>query len=134
MSSKLKLTITAALASMVCHAAMAQTAPPKTRADVKAETRAAEKAGKLTPAGEGPEFVVPKTSNTTRAKRKADTRAAEKAGEIPAAGDAEMAEQDQATRNQKTTTNRAERKAQTRALEKSGGMIPAGEGPGAPRK
>jgi hypothetical protein len=134
MSSKLKLTITAAVASLLCHAAMAQTAAPVSRAEVKAETRAAEKAGKLVPAGEGPEFVVPKTSNTTRAKRKADTRAAEKAGEIPPAGDAEIAAQDQAIRAQKTTTNRAERKAQTRALEKSGGLTPAGEGPDAPKK
>jgi len=134
MPSKLKLTLTAAAASLLCHAAMAQTTAPVSRAEVKAETRAAEKAGKLTPAGEGPTFVVPKTSNTTRAKRKADTRAAEKAGEIPPAGDAAIAEQDEAMRAQKTTANRAERKAQTRALERSGGLTPAGEGPDAPKK
>jgi hypothetical protein len=94
---------------------------------VKAETRAAEKAGKLAPAGEVPDAPVSTKSNTTRAKRKADTRAAEKAGAIAPAGDAESVMEDEELRAQKTTVNRAERKAQTRALEKSGQLIPPGE-------
>jgi hypothetical protein len=130
----LAIAVAAAAASMLWTAAFGQSNAPLTRAEVKAETRAAEKAGKLVPAGEGPEFAVSTKSNTTRAKRKADTRAAEKAGEIPRAGDAEIAMQDEETRAQKTTVNRAERKAQTRALEKSGRLVPAGEGPDAPKK
>ena len=130
----LAIAVVAATASMLWTVAFGQSSQPVTRAEVKAETRAAEKAGKLVPAGEGPTFVVPKTSNTTRAKRKADTLAAEKAGQIAPAGDAEIAMEDQAIRAQKTTTNRAERKAQTRALERSGRLIPAGEGPDAPKK
>jgi hypothetical protein len=130
----LAIAVTAAAASLLWTAAFGQSNEPLTRAEVKSETRAAEKAGKLVPAGQGPTFSVSTKSNTTRAKRKADTLAAEKAGEIPPAGDAEIAMRDEATRAQKTTANRAERKARTRALEKSGGLIPAGEGPDAPRK
>ena len=132
--SHLAIAVAAATASLLWTVAFGQSNAPLTRAEVKAETRAAEKAGQLVPAGQGPEFPVSMKSNTTREKRKADTRAAEKAGEIPPAGDAEMAMQDEATRAQKTTVNRAERKAQTRALEKAGKLTPAGEGPDAPKK
>ena len=134
MFTKTSLAVAATTASLLCTTAFGQASAPQTRAEVKAETRAAEKAGKLVPAGEGPEFPVSTKSNTTRAKRKADTRAAEKAGELAPAGEADIATQDKETRAQKTTVSRAERKAQTRALEKSGGLIPAGEGPGAPKK
>jgi hypothetical protein len=132
--SHLAIAVAAAAASMLWTAAFGQSKAPVTRAEVKAETRAAEKAGKLVPAGQGPEFTVPTKSNTTRAKRKADTLAAEKAGEIPPAGDDEIAMQDEQMRAQKTTVDRARRKAQTRELEKSGRLIPAGEGPDAPKK
>jgi hypothetical protein len=134
MSSKLKLTIGAAVASLLCHAAMAQTQAPVSRADVKAETRAAEKAGQLAPAGEGPTFNDWTAPTKTRAQRKAETREARQARQLEPAGDTEMAIEDRALRAQKTTTSRAERKAQTRALEKSGRLIPAGEGPDAPKK
>jgi len=134
MFTKTSLAVAAAATSLLWTAAFGQSDPPLTRAEVKAETRAAEKAGKLVPAGEGPRFPVSTSSNTTRAKRKADTRAAEKAGEIPPAGDADVAMQDEETRAQKTTVNRADRKAQTRALEKAGKLVPAGEGPDAPKK
>jgi hypothetical protein len=135
MSQRTILTATAFAACVLCQAAMAQSASaPMSRAEVKAETRAAEKAGKLTPAGEGPEFKVPRTSNKTRAERKADTLAARKAGALDPAGDADIALQDRKTRAQPTTVSRAARKAETRAEEKSGQLIPAGEGPGAPKK
>jgi len=134
MSTKTSLAVAAAMASLLCTATFGQSNAPLTRAEVKAETRAAEKAHQLVPAGPGPDFPVSRSSNTTRAQRKADTRAAEKAGQIAPAGDAEIALQDQETRAQKTTVNRAERKAQTRALEKAGKLTPAGEGPDAPRK
>jgi hypothetical protein len=135
MSSRTILTTATLAASVLCQVALAQTASdPVSRANVKAETRAAERAGKLTPAGEGPEFKVPRTSTTTRAERKADTRAARKAGTLEPAGDADIAMSDRKIRAQPTTVNRAARKAETRAEEKSGQLIPAGEGPGAPRK
>jgi hypothetical protein len=129
MFTKTSLAVAAATASLLCTAAFAQSDAPLTRAEVKAETRAAEKDGKLVPAGEGPAFPVSTKSNTTRAKRKADTRAAEKAGDIAPAGDAQSAMEDEELRAQKTTVNRGERKAQTRALEKSGKLIPPGERP-----
>ena len=85
MSSHPVVNVAALLAaSLLCHAAAAQTSSaPLTRAEVKAETRAAEKAGKLTPAGQGPEVKVSRKSGTTRAQRKADTLAARKAGHEP---------------------------------------------------
>ena len=53
MQMKNALTIVAAVAAaMFAQATFAQASAPS-RADVKAETKAAEKAGKLTPAGEG---------------------------------------------------------------------------------
>jgi hypothetical protein len=70
---------------------------PKSRADVKAETRAAEKAGKLVPAGEGPIAPTPsRQSNTTRAQRKADTLHARKAGELESTGEASDAKAERA--------------------------------------
>ena len=63
MQIKNALTIVAAVAaSMFAQATFAQATAPASRADVKAETKAAEKAGTLTPAGEG----IPKA--TPRAK------------------------------------------------------------------
>jgi hypothetical protein len=122
-------------ASLLCHAAMAQTAAaPLTRAEVKAETRAEEKAGELTPAGQGPQFKVSPTSTKTKAQSKAQTLAARKAGALEPAGDAEIQIVDRQTEAQRTTVNRASRKAETRAEEKAGQLIPAGEGPGSPRK
>jgi hypothetical protein len=47
------LNLVAAIAvAAVAQTALAQASAPASRAEVKAETRAAEKAGKLTPAGE----------------------------------------------------------------------------------
>ena len=128
---------TAALftASLFCHAVMAQTSSaPVTRAEVKAETRAAEKAGQLTPAGQGPQIKISPRSTKTREQRKAETLAARKAGELEPAGDAEVEIVDRQTAAQRSTVNRAARKAETRTQEKAGLLIPAGEGPGAPKK
>jgi len=135
MSQRTILTAAAFAACVLCQAVMAQSASaPVSRADVKAETRAAEKSGKLTPAGEGPEVKVSRTSTKTRAERKADTLAARRAGTLDPAGDADIARNDRKIAAQPTTVSRAARKAETRAQEKSGQLIPAGEGPGAPRK
>lgn len=124
-----------AMASLSCAAAFgAEATAPLSRADVKAETRAAAKAGKLVPAGEGPQFPVSGKSNTTRAERKTDTRAAAKAHQIMPAGDADIAMQDRAARAQPTAVNRADRKSDTRWLQQSRKLVPAGEGPDAPKK
>jgi hypothetical protein len=135
MSPRTILTAAAFAASTLCQVAMAQSASaPVSRAAVKADTRAAEKAGKLTPDGEGPQFTVPRTSTKTRAERKADTLAARKAGTLEPAGEADIAASDRKIAAQPTTVNRAARKAETRAEEKAGQLVPAGEGPGAPKK
>ena len=134
MFTKTSLAVAAATASLLCTAAFGQSSAPVTRAEVKAETRTAEKSGQLVPAGEGPEFHDSMKSSKTRAQRKAETRAARKAGELEPAGDAEIAKEDREILAQKTTVNRADRKAQTRAQEKAGKLTPAGEGPDAPRE
>ena len=75
---------------MFSQGAFAQ-APSPTRAEVKAETKAAETAGGLTPAGEGPGAMgkqPPTTSDKTRAERKAQTQADVKAGKTQPAGEA----------------------------------------------
>ncbi|HEV7577537.1 MAG TPA: DUF4148 domain-containing protein [Caldimonas sp.] len=136
MSSQPVLTAVALFtASLLSQAVMAQTSSaPVTRAEVKAETRAAEKAGQLTPAGQGPQFKVSRKSTKTRAQEKAETLAARKAGTLEPAGDAEIEVVDRQMEAQRSTVNRAALKAKTRAQEKAGQLIPAGEGPGAPTK
>ena len=107
----------------------------KSRADVKAETRAAEKNRQLVPAGQGPLAPTPpRTSNTTRADRKAATLKARKAGELEPAGEASDFRAELAEEHRPSTTSRQQRKADTLAARKAGTLIPAGEGPGAPRK
>jgi hypothetical protein len=129
-----KLTL-AAFAVAFAPIALAQNADPTTRAEVKAETKALEKAGKLTPAGEGPDIGPEKVtpSTKTRAQRKAETRLAEKNHELAPAGPAALYKADAALRAQPTTRSRAERKAETRLEEKEGKLTPAGEGSDAPR-
>ena len=88
------LTLVAAVAAaMFAQGALAQDAASSpTRADVKAETKAAGKAGKLTPAGEGPTAAAPAASSTkTRAERKAATKADAKAGKLTPAGEGQDA-------------------------------------------
>ena len=122
-------------ASLLCNAVMAQTsAGGVTRAEVKADTRAAEKAGRLTPAGQGREVKVSPRSTKTRQERKAETLAARKAGLLEPAGDAETQLIDRQLASQPSTVDRTARKSETRAEEKSRQLIPAGEGPGAPRR
>lgn len=107
----------------------------KSRADVKAETRAAEKARKLVPAGEGPIAPTPsRSSNTTRSARKAETLKARKAGELEPTGEAADLKAERAEQRRPSTTTRQQRKADTLAARKAGTLVPAGEGPGAPRK
>ena len=134
-----KTTLAAAMAAAVFSSgAFSQDgAAPASRAAVKAETRAAEKAHKLTPAGEGspvdPSLNV--RSNKTRADRKAETRLARKSGELVPAGEAEETKQQLAEDSSRHfTKTRAQRKAEVRDDAKAGRLIPAGEGPTAPKK
>lgn len=115
--------------------ALAQTASPS-RAEIKAETRAAEKAGQLTPAGEGsPRSYIPTTPSTlTRAERKAATLQARKAGELRKPGPEPEWKAARALARAPSTTTRAERKSSTLAAAKAGSLVPAGEGVDAPRK
>jgi hypothetical protein len=104
-------------------AAMPQTPPePKTRSDVKADTRAAEKAHELEPAGEN-SMPIPKTrSDKTKAERKAETRQAAKAHQLAPPG-----EESAAIPALKSTKTKAERKAETRQAEKDHEIAPLGE-------
>ena len=93
--SKNVLTLVAAAAFAVfAQGAFAQASSPS-RADVKAETKAAEKAGKLAPTGEAADLKTEnaekanKTSTKTREERKAETKTAAKSGQLSAAGDAD---------------------------------------------
>lgn len=76
-------------AAMFAHAALAQASAPASRADVKAETRAAEQARKLTPAGEGAAPTERSTtpSTKTRAERKAETSQAVRDKQMTPAGE-----------------------------------------------
>jgi Domain of unknown function (DUF4148) len=76
-----------ALCALVgAQGAMAQASAP-TRADVKKETAAANKAGQIS-AGEGPAYAPPisKQTDRPRADVKKETAAANKAGQIPGTG------------------------------------------------
>ena len=93
--------ILAAVIQLTSHAAQAQTATPATGAGTpatagapvsreqrKAETAAANRAGQLTPAGEGPVAPAPsKTSTMSREQRKAQAKADQKAGKMVPAGE-----------------------------------------------
>ena len=87
MKTKLVLGAVAAAVAVFSQGAFAQASSPS-RADVKAETKAAEKSGKLTPAGEATGSTSPgKGSETTKEARKAQTKADVKAGKTQPAGE-----------------------------------------------
>jgi hypothetical protein len=134
-----KTTLVAAMAAAVfSNGAFSQdSTPPASRAAIKAETRAAEKAGKLTPAGEGSPVdpSLSSRSTKTRADRKAETRQARKSGELIPAGETEDLKEEKAELSPRhSTKSRAQCKAEVRADAKAGKLIPAGEGPMAPTK
>ena len=134
MHFKVTLAAAATLLASLCAIVSAETNPtPVSRAEVKAATRAAERDRTLTPAGEGPTFSVPRSSEKTRAQRKAETLAARKQGLLQPAGNVGDIRADAELRARPTQVNRAQRKAETRAAEKAGKLTPAGEGPGATR-
>ena len=130
------LTLAAAVVVASPMAFAQDASAPASRAEIKSETRAAEKAGQLTPAGEGAEFSKPSTtrSTKTRAERKAETRQARKDGGLIPAGNVSDVRVDRATASLRSTKTRAQRKAETLTAAKAHKLIPAGEGPGAPAK
>lgn len=128
MKTKDTLTIVAAVAAcLFAQASFAQASAPPSRAEVKAQTRAAEKAGELVPAGQAvsmPSTEPKKTSDKTAAERKAATRQARKEGELVPAGERGMVSPDVTAGPSKS---RAEVKSKTRAAEKAGDLVPAGQ-------
>jgi FlaG/FlaF family flagellin (archaellin) len=128
MKMKNVLTVVAAAAFAVfAQGAFAQASAPASRADVKSETKAAEKAGQLTPAGQGAAPMEKSTtkSTKTRAERKAETKMARDAGTLKPAGEAAGIKS--GTPSAGSDTTRADRKATTKAAAKAGGLQPAGE-------
>ena len=124
MKTKLVLGAVAAAVAMFSQGAFAQAASSPTRAEVKADTKAAEKSGKLTPAGEATGSTTPsKASDKTREERKAATKADRSAGKLAPAGEATGS----TTPSKGSEVDRAARKADTKAAVKSGKTQPAGE-------
>ena len=138
MHSRTTLAAAAIAAAVFSSGAFSQdSAPPISRAAIKAQTRAAEKAGTLIPAGEGSpvDLSLYSHSDKTRAERKAETRLARKNGELTPAGETEDTKEEMAELSPRhSTKTRAQRKAEVRADAKAGRLIPAGEGPTAPTK
>ena len=129
--SKNVLTVVAAAAFAVfAQGAFAQASSPS-RADVKAETKAAEKSGKLTPAGEGPGAMTSGTagkSDLSREERKTQAKADAKSHKMTAAGEGPGAMTSGGTRGDKSsTTTKEARKAETKAAAKNKQLQPAGE-------
>jgi hypothetical protein len=121
----------AAAASFMLPMAWAQseaTSPPS-RADVKAETRAANKARQLQPAGEGPssDAAAKSAPTKTKAERKAETLQARKEGKLSPAGIAGQLKVEKAIATAPSTRTKAERKAETRDAAKAHQLAPAGE-------
>jgi hypothetical protein len=101
----------------------------QSRADVKAETRAAQKAGALVPAGETSPRQAPQTlSSKTRHERKAETIAAGNAGELRRTGQEPEWKTAREAARVPSTRSRPDRKATTVAAARAGRLTPPGEG------
>ena len=131
----------AVIAAFAAQGAMAQAASAPTRAEVKKETAAANKAGQIPGTGTAnvPQQATGQqsprekaaASTASRDDRKAATAAANKAGDIPGTGTSNVPQQAtgqqspaQAAAN--STVSRDDRKAATAAANKAG-TIPQGE-------
>jgi hypothetical protein len=127
MSSKFIFVAAVAVAgSLACQGAAAQAASSPSRADVKAETRAAAKTGEMDAGVRGgPKPKSTGTSTMTRAERKKATAEANKAGELEGAG-VRGPGGPAVTSNSNTT--RADRKKATAEANKKGELVPAGQG------
>jgi hypothetical protein len=135
----------AVIAAFAAQGAMAQTATSPSRADVKKETAAANKAGQIPGTGTSnvPDDAAgqqsPKqkaaTTDTTRDDRKKTTAEANKAGAIPGTGTGVSADV-AGTKSPKdaaatSTTTRDDRKKETAAANKAGAIAGTGTGPSA---
>jgi hypothetical protein len=95
------------------------------RADVKAQTKASNKAGELLRAGEAPLPEQPSRSWRTRTQRKGETLDARQRDELLPAGEATFkAHTAQPPRSDRT---RADRKAEAIRAAREGALMPAGE-------
>jgi len=129
MSRNVLTVVAAAAVALFAQGAYAQASSPS-RADVKAETKAAEKSGKLTPAGEGPGTMGTSaqkgaTSSKSRSERKSETQAAAKSKQLTPAGEGPGNAGTGATPGSNTT--KEARKAETKAAAKNKQLTPAGE-------
>ena len=133
MSSNKTLAAVALLsAALLSQRAMAEqpASPPLSRETVEADTRAAQRAGRMTPAGEGSVSNEGANirSSKTRAQRKAETLKASKEGDTTPAGEGGNRAADRRAASQPSTFSRAERKAETLRAAKRGELLPSGEG------
>ena len=124
MKTKLALTAFAAAIAVFSQGAFAQASSP-TRAEVKAEAKAANKASRASH-GQGRRRPAPKASDTTRAARKATTQAEAKSGQLSATGDA-MTKEGKGAPPKTSDTTKAARKAETNAEIKAGKIQPTGD-------
>jgi stress response protein YsnF len=102
-----------AVAVFTAQVAVAQDAAPKTRAEVKAEAAAANKAGTIEKGAAVPKAAKP-TSDKARAEVKAEAAAANKAGTIEKGASVQKATKPTSDHS------RAETKAEAAAANKSG--------------
>jgi hypothetical protein len=114
--------IAAAAFVLVAQGAYAQSASAPTRAEVKAEAKAAKKDGTAPKVEEGSGMTQPGKSVKPRAEVKAETKKAEKDGTIPKAEEGSGK-----TQPGKSVKPRAEVKAETTKAEKAGTIPKAGE-------
>jgi hypothetical protein len=121
-----------AFAAAVGFPAYAQTdSQPASRAEVKEQTRAANKAGQM-PAGEedASKQQMPSTPSTkTREQRMAETREANRNGGLGSPGQSLYKANNTSQRDAlaKSTKTKAEGKSETMAAVKDKKMMPAGE-------
>ena len=130
MKSKFALGVIVAATAVFAQTAFAQASAPVTREQRKAETAAANKSGKLAPAGEGPGAMAQPASGSdkTRTDRKAQTQSDIKSGKTAPAGDAAVQKADKADAAKPSQTTRDARKEKTKAQQKNKEIPAAGEG------
>ncbi len=132
---RMKHILPIAAAASLAMLAQVSFAQSTSRADVKAETRAAEAAGTLTPpgVGHGPEWNpnAATPSSKTRAEQKANMRAAEKAGKLDTTNERNVVPP---AKTEKSTVTRASVKAKAVAAEKAGQITSGEQEPGLPPK
>ena len=127
----IRLAAAAAVAALIAPGVFAQASVPVSRAAVKSETKAAESAGTLTPAGEGPGskgFGDTGDSSKTTAEQRANTTMERKMGGLTPAGEGGV-NPDHMTKARAHSRNRAAVKSETKAAERAGTLQPAGEAP-----